>query len=83
MSVVVEFADIFVPLVDLAVGFCVGREGNGDEVGLPAADELPGGEGGDGRGEEDEGTEGGDMDSGGEFVVGAGEVLGLDGGGGG
>lgn len=81
MSVDVEFADIFVPLVDLAVGFCVGREGNGDEVGLPAADELLGG-GGDGRGEEGEGTEGGEVDFGGAFVVGAVEVLELAGGGG-
>lgn len=78
----VEFANAFVPLVDLAVGFSVGMEGNGDEFGLPAADELlGGGGGGDGGGEEDE--EGGDVAAGGEFAVGAGEDLGLAGGGGG
>lgn len=39
-SVDVEFTITFVPLVDLAVGFSVGMEGNGEEFGLLAAVEL-------------------------------------------
>lgn len=39
-------------------------------------------EGTEGGDADSEGTEGGDADSGGEFVVGGGEVLGLEGGGG-
>ena len=75
------FAEALVSLVALAVGFSVGIEGMG-EVGLPVADELTGGAGGDIDGGVDEvdgtdGTDGGGegnvgIGGGGEFVFGGG-----------
>jgi hypothetical protein len=72
------FAETLVSLVALAVGFSVGIEGMG-EVGLPVADELTGGAGGDIDGGVDEvdGTDGGGegnvgIGGGGEFVFGGG-----------
>lgn len=60
-SLDVAFAVTLLSVVDFAVGFCVGKEGTGEEVLL---DELLGGAGGDvGEGEEDEGTEGGGDDN--------------------
>lgn len=67
------------PLVGLAVGFSVGKEGK-DPVGAPAAVLLPGGPGKEAGGEEAEGTEGGvdgNVDGGGTSVEGG--AGGLDG----
>lgn len=69
-----EFAVIFVLVVDLAVGFCVGMVGKGEGMGF---EELPGGAGGDerGGGKEDEGSEGGgdgNVDPGGTVSAGGG-----------
>lgn len=73
------FAVTAVRLVDSAVGFSVGMNGKGDVLGLPVADELLGGAGGEtAGGEVDEGTEGagGDnVDGGGDLVTGGGAVL--------
>lgn len=71
------FVDAVELLVNLAVGFSVGIEGKGGEVGLPLVDELLGGAGGEiAGGEEVEGTEGGGDDGnvglGVEFVAGGG-----------
>lgn len=41
----VEFAVLFV--VDFAVGFSVGKDGKGEELGVPLSDELLGGAGGE------------------------------------
>ena len=60
----VAFADASVPLVDFAVGFSVGIDGKGDELGLPVVDGVLGVSGGESIGSEEvEGTEGGGDDN--------------------